>query len=145
MTGNLVFDDVDKLRAEGRFGDVVLNRWGHLEMYVELLTSYEIFGMWNDVWTEQGLELLKGVTLDWKIRFLRLKGSLTKEEFEAIKKFQKIRNNQLFHMYGNRPMTKKERETIMDVAVEAASQAETAYHEVVELGREPAVPSGQEG
>jgi hypothetical protein len=133
---DLGFDNVDKLRNEGRFGDVVMICWGHVEIYIGLLTSYEIFGMYNDAWLEDGWDLIQKASLDWKLSLLRLKGSLMKQEYDAIKKFQKRRNKELFHLYGNASLNAP-KQTIMNQAIEAATAAETAYHEVVELGRVP--------
>ncbi len=136
----LGFGDIDRLREEGRFGDVVMLCWGHVEIYIGLLTSFELFGMENDIWMENGWDLVHELSGDWKLRFLRLKGSLTMKEYEAIKKFQKRRNKDLFHLYGNKSLGSKEKQTIMDEAIEAATEAESAYHEVVELDRAREVP-----
>lgn len=130
-------DDVDDLKAKGRFGDVVLICWGHVEMYLGLLMSYEIFGMYNDTWLDDGWELLHELPIDWRLRLLRMKGTLFEKEYQCIKKFQVTRNKKLFHLYGDQQLDSRDRDLIMDEAIQAARAAEWAYHEVVERGRPP--------
>jgi hypothetical protein len=135
--GRYNFDYVDELRAKGRFGDVVMICWGHTEMYVGLLTYHEIFAKDSDVSLDASWDLIQAIPFDKRLRILFLKGTFTKDEYDKIRKFQKRRNKELFHLFGDNSLVFGQRETIMDEAIEAGTSAEYAYHEVVELGRLP--------
>jgi hypothetical protein len=86
------WDVVHRFRIEDKFADLMLISWGMVEMEVDLALRW-IFGISHD---DPKNDLVLHHPFRRKVEFLRKKEFFTKEEGQALLKFEEERND-MFH------------------------------------------------
>lgn len=105
-------------RRKRQFSDCILFAWSEIEFNLDQIVARQ-FGLFID--DTKAKILLRDLTIQKKLDFLKEIYVITKDEYNIIKKFQEYRNK-LFH--GKQPfffnLSDKEKDEVMDNAVNAA-------------------------
>jgi hypothetical protein len=124
---------LNNLVRKGRFSDVVLLSWGLVEMSVNGAFRFTLGITTFDDKRKKIIEI-DSLQFEDKLQFLKHVGTISKEEYDKIAKFQHERNK-LFHAKGMGPwvfsITKEEKQEVMLHAWDAAQTAWTAYGRIV--------------